>query len=986
MKLKFEANLDYQAAAIEAVCGLFKGAEINSGTFTVMTADPTLFSDDDGKGYGNRSTALDPDDILPNLQQVQLKNALPPSPALSSMDFSVEMETGTGKTYVYLRTIFELNKRYGFTKFVIVVPSVALREGVAQTLRDTAEHFRSLYDGVVMDHFVYDSSKLGQVRDFATASTIKVMVATIGALNKLDTNVFYTPNEKTGGDKPVDLVRATRPIIIVDEPQSVDGGDNGAGRKALTEMQPLCSLRYSATHANKHHMLYRLDAIDAYERQLVKRIDVDGMDVAGADNTAYVRVVKITKSKKAPSATIEIAVQELGEVRRVERVVRGGEDLAQLTGRKLYEGHTIAGIEGAHVQLDIPGDVKWLAVGDVHGDIDQDGVRRLMIRRTIKWHFDREVVLAPMGIKVLSLFFIDNVAGYRSYDENGARVPGKYAVMFEEEYAILAKNPAYKTLFKDAPPNPVTAHDGYFSIDKKVVTPFEEHELKGSASKEAIATDSYSLIMKEKGKLLELATPLRFIFSHSALREGWDNPNVFQICSFREMKGERERRQSIGRGLRLCVDKEGDRRRDEGLNVLTVIADEGFGEFAAGLQKQIEDDLGIKFGVVAKDSFAAITYTQDDGTLVPMGVAESTVLWTHFAAAGLVDDKGKITDALRTELKNGTLVLPPQFAPFATGVRNMLIKLAKGLDVRNKADQVPIKRNKEVFFGPDFAELWSRIKHKTTYRLAFDDSVLVAKAVANVKAMLPITAAKVRFKKATLVIGRGGVDTANESVSGYSSVAPEGVIIPDVLTELQDRTALTRASLANILIDSGRLEELRLDPATFIDRAADAIKRAKLAVLVDGVKYQKIGDEEFFAQELFDDTELKGYLNKMVSVTKAPFDAVAWDSESIEKPFAEQLEANESIKVFAKLPKEFKVPTPLGSYNPDWAILVSKDDGERVYFVVETKGSSWGEDIRPAELAKIECGKKHFAAIANGPAPVRFEQHSSLDALLKSIA
>jgi type III restriction enzyme len=986
MKLKFEPDLDYQHAAIEAVCDLFSGQEINRGTFTVSAPTADLLTDlDDGLGYGNRVTLLD-DEVQANLHAVQMRNALPVSETLTSYDFTVEMETGTGKTYVYLRTVFELNKRFGFTKFVIVVPSVAIREGVAQTLRDTADHFRSLYDGVTMDSFVYDSAKLGQVRDFATASTIKVMVATIGAFNKLDTNTFYTPHEKTGGDKPVDLVRATRPILIVDEPQSVDGGENGKGRAALAEMRPLATLRYSATHANKHHMVYRLDAIDAYERKLVKRIDVAGLEVEGADNVPYVRIVSIKKSKSAaPSALIEIAEQQLGAVRRVERRVYGGEDLQNITNRALYAGLSIAEIEGDHVRLDIPGDTKWMAAGEVHGDIDQDGIRRLMIRRTIREHFEREKILTPMGIKVLSLFFIDSVEAYRSYSEDGARVPGRYATMFEEEYAALAKNPNFATLFTGVTPDASAAHDGYFSIDRKIVSPFDEHELKKGATKEAVAADSYNLIMKEKGRLLELATPLRFIFSHSALREGWDNPNVFQICSFREMKGDRERRQSIGRGLRLCVDSQGDRRRDEGLNVLTVIADESFSEFAEGLQSEIEKDLGIRFGVVDCNSFADLVYSLPDGSLAAMGARESVSLFVHLSDAGLVDAKGRITDEMRNQLKAGTLQLPEKFEPWASAIRATLTKLAGKLDIRNKDEERTIKVNKQVLLGADFKELWDRIKHKTVYRLAFKDTELIPAATAKVTAMEAITQAKARFRKQAVKIDRGGISGVGESVSAFAGIQSEYVVIPDVLTELQDRTQLTRRSLAAILKSSGRLDDLKLDPATFIDRAADAIKRAKRSVLIEGVTYQRIGDEQYYAQELFKDDELKGYLNKMVAVTKSPFEHVPWDSETIEKPFAQQLDANESVKVFAKLPRDFKVPTPLGSYNPDWAVLVDSDEGERLYFIVETKGSIWEEDLRSAEADKIACGRKHFAAIGSAEGAVRFEQQATVDGFLAAV-
>jgi type III restriction enzyme len=1009
MKLRFEPDLAYQRAAIDAVCDLFKGQEIGRTEFTVaalpasggpqgelftgqpVSAQGGLALEEAGLGVGNRLNLLD-DEILANLQAVQLRNALAPSEALAGMDFTVEMETGTGKTYVYLRTIFELNRRFGWTKFVIVVPSVAIREGVAKTLEMTREHFRAEYAGAPMDWFVYDSSKLGQVRDFATSATIKIMVATVGALNKLDANVFYKPNEKTGGDKPVDLVRATRPVLIIDEPQSVEGAEEGAGFRALREMNPLCRLRYSATHLKSYHRVYRLDAIDAYEQKLVKRIDVAGVEIAGAHNAPYVKLLNVKTGKGAPTATVEVDVQRKAAVQRETMTVHDGDDLAERTGRDVYRDLSIGTIEGSKgrelVQLNVPGDVRYLRPGDAFGDVDRDSVVRRMIGRTIKEHFEREKMLRPMGIKVLSLFFIDRVDHYRIHNSDGTRNLGPYGVMFEDEYRKLAVHPNYKdSLFGGAPPDPTTAHDGYFSRDKKgAVTEPELNaagELKNAASRED-AERGFQLIMREKEKLLDEKEPLRFIFSHSALREGWDNPNVFQICVLRTMGGDRERRQTVGRGLRLCVDKTGERRRDEGLNVLTVIADESYSAFAEGLQRQIEADLGIRFGTVDQDTFAAIVGADAEGNAVPLGASGSKALFAYLKAQGLIDAAGKITDALRSALKTGTLNVPPEHAAAAPAIRALLTKLAGKLEVRNADDRQTIKLNRQVYLSEEFRALWDKVKTRTTYRLTFDDEALVQDAAKRIAEMPPLARAQLRFVKSSLEIDKGGVHGMNETATPFQYVA-EAVTLPDVLGELQNRTNLTRRSLARILTESGRLKDLRTNPALFIDAVTGLIARAKAAAIKDGVRYQRVGANEHYAQELFESEELQGYLKSMVAVSKAPYVAVGYDS-GVERAFAEKLDANEAVKVFAKLPSWFTIPTPLGTYNPDWAVLVATDAGDRLYLVVETKGDLFADDLRAAERAKVACGKAHFQAIEDDAGQPMFRLETDADKLLQGVA
>ena len=591
MKLHFEPNLDFQLQAIEAVCDLFRGQEICRTEFTV-TPDPQrpqahLPLAQNDLGIGNRLTLLD-EEILINLNAIQLRNVVPPSDHLASGDFTVEMETGTGKTYVYLRTIFELNKRYGFTKFVIVVPSIAIKEGVYKALQITEEHFRTLYSGAPVDYFLYDSTKLGQVRNFATSPQIQIMVVTVGAINKINVNNLYKDNEKTGGEKPIDLIKATRPILIVDEPQSVDGGLGGRGAEALKAMDPLCTLRYSATHAAKHHMVYRLDAVDAYERKLVKQIEVASATIEDAHNKPYVHLLSTSNRRGTISAKVEIDVEEIGGVRRRQKTVQDGDDLEQTTGRAVYRNCRIGEIRvdrgSGFMELHVPGSEQYLRPGEAWGDIDALALQREMIRRTIREHLDKEKRLRSQGIKVLSLIFIDAVDRYRRYDKDGNPTKGDYALIFEKEYRRLANHPDYQTLFQgvDLTKTVEEVHNGYFSIDKKgdwTDTAENNHTNRDNAER------AYNLIMREKEKLLNLDTPLKFIFSHSALREGWDNPNIFQICVLRDIRTERERRQTVGRGLRLCVNQDGDRLRGFDVNTLTVVAMESYEEFAENLQR-----------------------------------------------------------------------------------------------------------------------------------------------------------------------------------------------------------------------------------------------------------------------------------------------------------------------------------------------------------------------------------------------------------------
>ncbi|MCU1202470.1 DEAD/DEAH box helicase family protein [Stenotrophomonas maltophilia] len=999
MKLHFEPNLDYQMQAIEAVCDLFRGQEVCRTEFTVTMKLPedaqmSLGVAQSDLGVGNRLTLLD-DELLKNLAEIQLRGGLPPSSSLTSGDFTVEMETGTGKTYVYLRSIFEMNKRYGFTKFVIVVPSVAIKEGVYKTLQVTEEHFKGLYAGVPFDYFLYDSAKPGPVRNFATSANIQIMVVTVGAINKKDVNNLYKESEKTGGEKPIDLIKATRPIIIVDEPQSVDGGLEGRGKEALDAMNPLCTLRYSATHVDKHHMVFRLDAVDAYERRLVKQIEVASATVEDAHNKPFVRLVKVENKRGRISAKVELDRQAATGVQRVEVTVSDGDDLQQSAyGRAIYADFRVGEISTAKgeefMELRYPGGEVFLKPGQVHGDVDALAVQREMIRRTIKEHLDKEKHLRPLGIKVLSLFFIDAVDKYRQYDADGQPVKGVYAQMFEEEYRRAAKLPAYQSLFAeiDLASAAEEVHNGYFSIDKKGGW---TDTAENNAGNRENAERAYNLIMREKEKLLSFSTPLKFIFSHSALKEGWDNPNVFQICTLRDIQTERERRQTIGRGLRLCVNQDGERVRGFEVNTLTVVATENYEQFAENLQKEIEKDTGIRFGIVEPHQFAAIAVTGAEGHVAPLGMEQSKALWEHLKAAGHIDAKGKVQDSLKTALKNGVLGLPAEFDAQKAQIAEVLRRLSGRLDIKNADErrQVPVRKGKDgkaVYLSDEFKALWDRIKHQTTYRVQFDNAKLVADCIAALQKAPVIAKARLQWRKADISIGQSGV-AATERGGAATVVLDEADIeLPDLLTDLQDRTQLTRRSLVSILTGSGRLDDFKRNPQQFIELTAETINRCKRLALVDGIKYQKLGDQHVYAQELFEKEVLTGYLkNMLLDTQKSVYEHVVYDSTT-ERDFADGLEKNDAIKLYAKLPGWFKVPTPLGTYNPDWAVLVEEDGTQHLYFVVETKSSLFTDDLRDKESAKIECGKAHFTALGVGENPARYVVARSVGDLLTEAA
>ncbi|MCQ2964711.1 MAG: DEAD/DEAH box helicase family protein, partial [archaeon] len=785
MKLKFDSNLDYQTEAVKAVTDLFKGQTLVDAFFTVsgQTGFDYMRYDEKSKSYykekqrfgqgvGNKLTISDYD-ILENLRKVQTYHKLAPSEKLNGLDFNIEMETGTGKTYVYLKTIFELNKKYGFTKFIIVVPSIAIKEGVYKTIKITKEHFKELYDNIPYDSFVYNSSKLEQVRNFAISSNIQIMIINIDAFNKSFTkgnfdntkkqnnsNIIHREQDKLSGYKPIELIAETNPIVIIDEPQSVMGGK---GEEAVSYLNPLCTLRYSATHKEIQNLIYKLDAVDAYEMNLVKGIEVASFESLDYHNKAYLKLLE-TNNKKSPiTAKIEVDVNDKGSIKRKVITVKQGTDLSEpkVTNRDIYTGYTVdeiyCGEGNEYVSFTQKEDI--LKIGVPVGEIDDITIKRAQIRKTIEEHLNKELRLNSQGIKVLSLFFIDKVSNYRTYDEEGNPKKGKYAKIFEEEYKKLIKKPKYSTLYQDIDLT-LTAeevHNGYFAQDKKGKIKDFKQKKNGEYTLTKEAEDTFNLIMKDKEKLLSFDSELKFIFSHSALREGWDNPNVFQICTLNETSSTMKKRQEIGRGLRLCVNQEGKRIHDKSINTLTVMANESYDSFARSLQSEMEADTGIKFGVIEKTSFAHITIENNKGEFKPIGTQGSMTIFNHFKRMNYINGKGKVQEALKEAIKENKVVVPERYESIKEQIVQVATRHTKKLEVKNANTKRKVKVNKHVYLDPEFKDFWDKIKHKTTYSVSFDTCELIENCSKALAEEVNVSAPKLIYTKSGLTIDAAGV-------------------------------------------------------------------------------------------------------------------------------------------------------------------------------------------------------------------------------------
>lgn len=989
MKLKFDSNLDYQTEAVNAVTDLFNGQNSMHQYFTV-SGQATL---DSSQGIGNKID-ISNEDILENLRKIQFYHKLAPSETLPSLDFNIEMETGTGKTYVYLKTIFELNKKYNFTKFIIVVPSVAIKEGVNKTIEITKEHFKGLYDNVIYDHFVYDSSKLEQVRNFAVNSNIQIMIINIDAFNKsftdpskeIKANIIHREQDKLSGYKPIDLIAETNPVVIIDEPQSVMGGK---GEEAVSYLNPLCTLRYSATHKEIQNLIYKLDAVDASEMELVKQIEVAGFVSEGYHNEAYLKLISTNNKPDSPiSAKIEIDKNEKGSIKRKVVTVKKGSDLseAKLGNREIYNGYVVDEIycEEGNEYVSFTQKDEILTIGKVFGDVDDLKLKRAQIHKTIEEHLDKELAFARTGkrIKVLSLFFIDKVANYRQYDSEGNSVKGPYAILFEEEYKKVIQKPKYSTLYNyvDLDIAAEDAHDGYFSVDKKGKVKDTKETKAGKLRANKDDESTFNLIMKDKERLLSFDTPLKFIFSHSALREGWDNPNVFQICTLNETTSTMKKRQEIGRGLRLCVNQEGERIHDKTVNTLTVMANESYEDFARNLQKEMEDETGIKFGTIKKDAFAHIPWTNKKGIEEPLGKQHSLAIFNHFKLKKYVDSKGKIQEALKVAVRDGTVDVPEEYAQIKEEVVKVVEKPTKGLRIRDATKRRQVRLKEGILNNEEFKLFWNKIKHKTTYSVEFDTEELVSKCIKVMQEHLNVQSPKLLYTKSGLTVEASGVNYDENGVISTAYSEEDEIALPDIVKYLQNETDLTRRTIVRILKESDTLNQFKKNPQEYMQETAKLINKVMGELIVDGIKYTKTNDS--YSQELFKNEELFGYLERnLVKADHSVYDYIVYDSEN-EKTFAERLDNDPEVKLFAKLPGWFKIKTPIGNYNPDWAVMLGEEGEEKMYFVVETKGTIEYLGNRPNEANKIRCGKKHFEALGND---VQFRESNSYDDFKKKI-
>jgi type III restriction enzyme len=981
MKLQFDPNQQYQLDAVAAVVDIFEGQPETSSDFSVIQShwgDDNLYTGivRTELGIANRLVLSD-DSLWKNTQAVQTLNDIETPENKKELDawrfedavsktnricphFSVEMETGTGKTYVYLRTVFELSRRYGFKKFIVVVPSVAIREGVLKNIEITADHFRSLYDNMPFEHFVYDGRKDNRMRQFAVSNTLQLLIINIDAFRKNFTgtdeeqksNVIYKESDRLSGRQPIEFIHSTRPIVIIDEPQSVDSTEKS--QEAIKALNPMCTLRYSATHRNPYNLVYRLDPVRAFELKLVKQIVVAGAAADGGANNAFVRVEQID-NKKGIRAKVRIHTQTNDGPKEKSLWVKQGDDLFTKSNERHVYGN---GFEIAEINAEPQNEYlrfsngNSLRLGEEIGGMSDD-VQKIQIRHTVKRHLEKELQLKGRGIKVLSLFFIDRVANYRDYDDSDKPVPGKFAKELEDALFSFAKETRYASIpwLKESVGR---LHNGYFAADRK-------GNLKDTNGKTKDDDDAYTLIMKDKERLLSEEEPLRFIFSHSALREGWDNPNVFQICTLNETRSSVKKRQEIGRGMRLPVDQKGRRIFDDSVNRLFVMANESYEDFARSLQTEYEEDCGVTFGKIPITAIAKLTLVSEDGIERLVGREEAERVKQTLVEAHILDADGRIQPGIDPRQPDFSLKLDEEHKQLESAMVDLLSVYSIEKHIRREKDERPNHLKKEVRHSPEFLALWDRIKPRTTYRTEFETAKLIERAADAVSEMEKIEKPKVRVSAGQLDIQKGGVTT--QAVSVAEEALPYGARrCPDILAYLQNETELTRSTLTAILKKSKRLNEFFFDPQRFMDHASELIKHELHQLLVEGIKYEKltgVGSDYEWEQVLCDDHEIVDYLNA-VKVEKSVQEYVVYDSE-IERRFAEQLDQREDIKLFIKLPRKFIVDTPVGGYNPDWAIL--KQDGHAFYLVRETKGTKDLFKLRTSEADKIRCGEKHFEAI-----------------------
>ncbi len=1016
MKLKFKTQA-YQTLAVHAVVDCFKGqppASIEAMSYRVdpgkaKTGMDSLFSE---AGFKNADLSLPDAALLANIHDVQRAQNLPLSDVLvktkvAKVNLDIEMETGTGKTYCYIKTIFELNKQYGWSKFIIVVPSIAIREGVAKSLEITAEHFLETYHKKAR-FFIYNSKQLHHLESFSSDAGINVMVINVQAFaaRGADNRRIYDVLDDFQSRKPIDVISANRPILILDEPQKMEGA---ATLKSLEEFKALMVLRYSATHKTTHNKIHRLDALDAYNQKLVKKIAVRGIAVKGLAGTAgylYLQSIEIS-SKKPPEARVEFE-QKLagGNIKRVVRKLSKGDNLFDLSnGLDQYrDGFVVADINANSDTLTYTNGVE-LTVGDATGDVTEAALRRIQIREAIKAHFDKEQALFQQGVKVLTLFFIDEVVKYRDYSQPDEK--GEYARIFEEEYQLylnevldLDETPYIKYLKGISAEK---THSGYFSIDKKSKRLADPTvAARGENAGLSDDVDAYDLILKDKERLLSFAEPVRFIFSHSALREGWDNPNVFVICALKHSDSTISRRQEVGRGLRLSVNQSGDRMDHPAtvhdVNVLTVVASESYKDFVAALQKDISESLSARPKVANEDYFTGkVLKTPTGDVQVTPQLAKQ--IYRYLVKNDYTDDADGIACAYHDAKKAGTLAdLPPELKPHAEQVFQLIDSVFSASQLPDIGDDRKPKKNplNANFDKQEFKALWNRINRKAAYSVDFDSDELVQKAVTELDAALRVTPLQytIQHGEQAAAVTYDGIKGGNafelkatETETNRNSI--HSAVKYDLVGKLAEGTQLTRRTVAEILkgINVAVFAQFKTNPESFIAEATRLINEQKATVIIEHLAYDPVEDK--FDLDIFTAGQTKQDFSNAVKTPKHHiYDFVLPDSGSKpERDFAEALEASVEVVVYAKLPRGFLIPTPVGDYNPDWAISFKDGAVKHIYFVAETKGSMSSMDLREIEKTKIKCARKFFDEMNRRYAPenVKYDVVDSFGRLMEIV-
>lgn len=1032
MKFNFKIQ-EYQTEAVEAVARVFSGQghydkisyirdlgkQKKNTQMTIVSADEfgeTLDLEND-TGYKNEQVELTDEQLLHNIRKLQNENNIRVSDSLvkdlGRCSLDIEMETGTGKTYVYIKTMFELNKRYGWSKFIVVVPSIAIREGVKKSFEITADHFMEHY-GKKARFFVYNSSNLNQLDNFSSSSGINVMIINTQAFaaslkeggKSKESRIIYSKRDEFASRRPIDVIAANRPILILDEPQKM-GKEDSATQKALQRFNPLFSLNYSATHRVQHNLVYVLDALDAFNKRLVKKIEVKGFEVKnfrGTDSYLFLEQIVLSQ-KKPPMARIELEIAYNKSINRETRILGVGDDLYYVSREmEQYKGYTISEIDPTRGTVTFTnGEV--INAGDVVGDVSEKDMRRIQIRETILSHFEKEEKLFNMGIKTLSLFFIDEVAKYRQYDEDGNEILGEYGKMFEEEYVnilndhITMFDTPYQKYLRSTCSDVSAVHKGYFSIDKKGHA-IDSVVKRGSEFSDDIS--AYDLILKNKERLLSFEEPTRFIFSHSALREGWDNPNVFQICTLKHSESNTAKRQEVGRGLRLCVNASGNRMDIEScgdtvhdINMLTVIASDSYKDFVKDLQSDIKSVLYDRPTIASSEYFNG-KYIKVDGTPTLIDKTMADQIEFYLISNGYVDMKRKVTDKYRTDVEMKTVApLPEELQPMAEGIQTLIQSVYDDsmLDkMFTDGHETKVKDNplNDNFAKAEFQALWKEINHKYAYTVDFDSNELIQKAIRHINEKLFVsqlqyttTVGRQKTDMDEYEVERGATFGGEKTRTQTLKHAESSSIKYDLIGKIAEGTVLTRKTVATILkgIAPEKLYMFRHNSEEFISKIVKLIKEQKATMIVEHISYDRIEGE--YDSTIFTAEKSSQSFDKAFKAKKSIQDYVFTDGsadKSIERRFAEDLDAADEVCVYAKLPKGFHIPTPVGNYSPDWAIAFHKGTVKHIFFIAETKGTMESLNLRPIEQAKISCAKKLFNEMSTGN--VKYHDVDSYQSLL----